>query len=118
MFNAIAVTTVIVFSTILPRFFSGHQLSISKMFYVIREIEEPTIEKIIQELDRTCKTVLDFVYEVKDALDDDPDFDLTGVCEADESYVTAGEKGLDQDEPRNRGLKKDEEPSSQTNSQS
>lgn len=28
------------------------------------------------------------------------------VCEADEGYVVAGEKGLDQDEPRDRGLTK------------
>jgi hypothetical protein len=49
---------------------------------------------------------LDFVHEVQDALDDDPEFDLTGVCEADEIYVVAGEKGLDYDEPCDRGLKK------------
>ncbi len=60
----------------------------------------------MQELDRTYKTVLDFVHEVQDALDDDPECDLTGVCEADEIYVVAGEKGLDQNEPRDRGLKK------------
>ena len=80
------------------------------MFYIIREMEESTTEKTVQELDRTYKTVLDFVHEVQDALDDDPEFDLTGVCEADEIYVVAGEKGLDQDEPRDRGLKNGREP--------
>jgi hypothetical protein len=89
------------------------------MFYIIREMEESTTEQTAQELDRTYKTVLDFVHEVQDALDDDPEFDLTGVCEADEVYVVADEKGLNQDEPRDRGLKrKDAEPSSQTNRQS
>jgi hypothetical protein len=88
------------------------------MFYIIREIEESTTERTVQELDRTYKTVLDFVHEIQDALDDDPEFDLTGVCEADEIYVVVGEKGLGQNEPRDRGLKKDGEPPSQTNRQS
>ena len=89
------------------------------MFHIIRGMEEDKTAEITRELDRTYKTVLDFVHEVQDALNDDPEFDLTGVCEADEVYVVAGEKGLDQDEPRDRGLKKrDAEPSSQTNRQS
>jgi hypothetical protein len=61
---------------------------------------------------------LDFVHEVQDALEEDPEFALSGVCEADEVYVVAGEKGLEDEEgsPRERGLtKKDAEPSSQTN---
>ena len=44
------------------------------------------------------------LHEVQDTLDDHPEFDLTGVCETDEISVVAGEKGLDQDEPRDRGL--------------
>jgi len=46
------------------------------------------------------------------------EFELYDVCEADEIYVTAGEKGIeDEDEsPRSRGLKKrDEDDSNQTN---
>ena len=89
------------------------------MFHIIRGMEEDKTAEITQELDRTYKTVLDFVHELQDALDDDSEFDLTGVCEADEVYVVAGEKGLEQDEPRDRGLKKrDAEPSIQTNRQS
>ena len=49
---------------------------------------------------------MDFVHEVQDILDADPEFDLTGVCEADEVYVVAGEKGLKQESPRKRGFKK------------
>jgi len=64
------------------------------MFHIVRKIEEHTTNDIFQELDRTYKTVLDFVHEVQDALADDPEFDLSGVCEADEIYVIAGEKGL------------------------
>ena len=52
--------------------------------------------------------MLDFVHEVQDASGQIDEFDLHGVCEADEVYVTAGEKGLeDEDEsPRERGLSK------------
>ena len=49
------------------------------------------------------------------------EFDLYDVCEADEVYVTAREKGLEDEDgsPRERGLsKKGAEPSSQTNRQS
>ena len=91
------------------------------MFYIIRGMEEQTTNEIFEELDRTYKTVLDFVHEVQDALADDPAFDLSGVCEADEVYVVAGEKGLEDEEgsPRERGLsKKGAEHSSQTNHQS
>jgi len=58
-------------------------------------------------------------HEVQDALEEDPEFALYGVCEADEVYVVAGEKGTKQASPRERGLKKrDAEPSSQTTRQS
>ena len=69
-------------------------------------MEGHTTNDIFQELDRTYKTVLDFVHEVQDALEDDPEFDLYGVCEADEVYVVASEKGTKQASPRSCGLKK------------
>lgn len=47
------------------------------------------------------------MHEVKDTLDDDPEFDLSGVYEADDIYVVTGEKGLEQESPRERRLKKD-----------
>ena len=49
------------------------------------------------------------------------EFDLSDVCEADEIYVTAGEKGIEDDDesPRERGLtKRGEETSRETNHQS
>ena len=99
--------------------FAEHQLSIPEMFHIIRKMEEHTTNDIFHELDRTYKTVLEFVHEVQGALADDPEFELSGVCEADEIYVVAGEKGLEQDDPRDRALKKrDAEPSSQTNRRS
>ncbi len=58
---------------------------------------------------------------MQDVSGDIDEFELSEVCEADEIYVTAGEKGLeDEDEsPRERGLKKrDVETSRETNHQS
>jgi len=49
------------------------------------------------------------------------EFDLYDVCEADEIYVTAGEKGLEDENesPRERGLsKRGAETSRETNHQS
>jgi len=76
------------------------------MFHIISKMKGHTTNNIFQELDRSYKTVLDFVHEVQDALDEDPEFDLYGVSEADEVYVVAGEKGTKQASPRSRGLKK------------
>jgi len=107
-----------IFNDLTGTVFAEHQLTIPEMFHIIQRMEEHTTNKIFEELDRTYKTVLDFVHEVQDALADDPEFDLSGVCEADEVYVVAGEKGLEEEDgsPRERGLsKKDAEPSSQTN---
>ncbi len=57
------------------------------------------------------------MQEVSDNIDE---FDLYDVCEADEVYVTAGERGLEDEDgsPRERGLsKRGAEPSNQTNRQ-
>ena len=77
------------------------------MFHIISKMGGHTTDGIFQELDRTYKTVLDFVHEVQDALEGDPEFDLYGVCEADEVYVVARKKGTKQTSPRERGLKKE-----------
>jgi len=42
---------------------------------------------IFHELDRTYKKVSDVVHELQDALVEDPVFDLSGVCVADEVYA-------------------------------
>ena len=99
--------------------FAEHQLSVPEMFHIISKTEEHTTNDIYHEIDRTHKIVLDFVHEVQDAPEEDPEFDLYGVCEADEIYVMAGEKGTKQASPCERGLtERDAEPSSQTNHQS
>ena len=110
-----------IFNGLTATVFAEHQLSIPEMFHIIRGMEEHTTNEIFQELDRTYKTVLDFVHEVQDALEKDLEFDLSGVCEADEVYVVAGEKGIKDEDgsPRERGLsKRGAETSRGTNHQS
>ena len=82
-----------------------------------------TTAQIARDLDRDYEAVLDFVHEVQETSGNIDEFELSTVCEADEVYVTAGEKGIekeDEDEsPRERGLKKrGEEATSQTNHRS
>jgi hypothetical protein len=74
--------------------------------------------QIARDLDRDYEAVLNFVREVQQASGDIDEFELYDVCEADEIYVTAGEKGREDEEssPRERGLsKRGEEISSPTN---
>jgi hypothetical protein len=107
------------FNDLTETLFAEHQLSVPEMFHIISEMEGHTTNHICHKIDRTYKTVLDFVHEPQDALEEDPEFDLYGVCEADEVSVVAGEKGTKQASPRERGLiKRDAEPSIQTNRQS
>ena len=82
----------------------------------------PTAQ-IALDLHRDYEAVLNFRHDLQELCGELTELTLSDVCEADESYVTAGEKGIekeDEDEsPRERGLKKrGEEASSQTNRRS
>ena len=54
------------------------------------------------------EAVRNFVHKVRGVSGEIDDFDLYDVCEADEIYVIAGEKGIEDGEgsPRSRGLPK------------
>ena len=76
--------------------------------------------QIARDRDRDYEAVLNFVHKVQDVSGDIDEFELSDVCEADEVYVTAGEKRLEDEDggPRERGLlKRGAEPSNQTNRQ-
>jgi hypothetical protein len=91
------------------------------MFYIIKEMRSEPTAQIARDLDRDYEAVLDFVHEVQDVSGEIDEFNLYDVCEADEVYVTAGEKGREDKEssPRSRGLsKRGEETSTQTNHRS
>lgn len=90
------------------------------MFYIVKEMRSEPTAQIARDLDRDDEAVHNFVHNVQDISGDIDEFDLYDVCEADEVYVTAGEKGLENGDgsPRSRGLsKKDAEPSHQTTHQ-
>ena len=78
------------------------------MFYIVKEMRSERSAQIARDLDRDYEAVLNYVHKVQDVSGDIDEFDLYGVCEADEVYVTAGEKGLEDENesPRERGLKK------------
>jgi transposase-like protein len=92
----------------LPDTISQHRFELEEMFYIVKEMRSELTAQIARDLDRDYEAVLDFVHEVQDASGDIDEFELSEVCEADEIYVTAGEKGLeDEDEsPCECGLKK------------
>lgn len=78
------------------------------MCYIVTELRSEPTPQIARDLDRDYEAVLDFVHEVQDVSGDIDEFNLYDVCEADEVYVTAGEKGHEDEEssPRERGLPK------------
>ena len=109
------------FNDLTKTIFGQHRFGLEEMFYIVKEMRSERSAQIARDLDRDYEAVLNYVHKVQDVSGDIDEFDLYGVCEADEVYVTAGEKGLEDENesPRERGLKKrGEEPSHQTNRQS
>ena len=78
------------------------------MFYIIKEMRSEPTAQIARDLDRDYEAVLNFVHEVRETSGNIDEFELSEVCEVDEIYVTAGEKGREDEDssPRERGLKK------------
>ena len=109
------------FNDLTGTFFEHRKFPIEEMFYMIKEMRSVSTAQIASELERDYEAVLNFRHDLQELCGELDDLTLSAVCEADEIYVTAGEKGLEDEEesPRERGLKKrDEEASSQTNRQS
>ena len=85
--------------------------------FPIKEMRSVPTARIAEDLGRDSDAVLDFRHTVQEACSEIDEISLSEVCEADEIYVTAGEKGVEKEdeEGRDRGLKKrDEGASSQT----
>jgi len=108
------------FNDLTDTIFGHHRFELEEMFYTVKEMRSEPTAQIARDLDRDYEAVLNFVHQVQETSGDIDEFELSEVCEADEIYVTAGEKGReDEDEsPRSRGLKKrDVETSRETNHQ-
>jgi transposase-like protein len=109
------------FNDLTDTIFGQHRFALEEMFYIVKEMRSEQTAQIARDLDRDYEAVLDFVHEVQDVSGDIDEFALYDVCEADEIYVTAGEKGREDEtlSPRERGLsKRGAETSTQTNHQS
>ena len=78
------------------------------MFYIVKAMRSEPTAQIARDLDQDyeAEAVLNFAHKVQDVSGDIDEFDLYDACEADELYVTAGEKGLKDEDasPRQRGL--------------
>jgi len=94
------------FNDLTNTIFGQHRFDLEEMFYIVKEMRSETTAQIVRDLDRDYEPVLDFVHEVQDTSGEIDEFDLHGVCEADEVYMTAGEKGIEDEDgsPRERGL--------------
>ena len=108
------------FNDLTKTIFGQHRFGLEEMFYIVKEMRSEPTAQIARDLDRDYEAILNFVHKVQDVSGDIDEFELSDVCEADEVYVTAGEKGLEDEDgsPRERGLsKRGAEPSNQTNRQ-
>lgn len=101
--------------------FEHRKSPIKEMSYMIKEMRSVSTAQIASELNRDYEAVLNFRHDLQELCGELDELTLTNVCEADEIYVTAGEKGekTEDESPRSRGLtKRGEEASSRTNRQS
>ena len=95
------------FNDLTDRIFGQHRFAIEEMFSVVKEMRPEPTAQIARDLDRDDEAVLTLVRKVRDVSGDIDEFDRYDVWEADEIYVTAGERGLEDADssPRQRGLK-------------
>ena len=109
------------FNDLTDSFFEHRKFPIEEMFYMIKEMRSVPTAQVASDLERDYEAVLNFRHDLQEMCGQLDDLTLSDVCEADEIYVTAGEKGIEKEDesPRSRGLKKrGEKASSRTNRRS
>ena len=94
------------FNDLTGTLFEHHKFPIEEMFYMLKEMRSVPTAQIASDLERDNEAVLNFVHEVQYRCSDIEGFTLNDICEADEIYVTAGEKGGKEKDGRERGLSK------------
>ncbi len=95
------------FNDLTHTIFEHHKFPIEEMFYILKEMEHKSTSEISKEIGRKYDSVLAFVREIQNVSQKiEDDVILKDIIEIDEIYITAGEKGIKQDKPRERGLKK------------
>ena len=95
------------FNDLTGTLFEHHHFPVEEMFYILKEMEAKSTNQISKELNRDYDSVLHFVHEVQQiASQRAQGFTLEGIVELDETYVHSGKKGVKQQKPRVRGLRK------------
>ena len=76
--------------------------------FPIEEMRSVPTAQIASEVEQDYEAVLNFRHDLQELCGELEDLVLSDVCEADEIYVTAGEKGVEKEDesPRSHGLKK------------
>ncbi len=96
------------FNDLTNSLFEHRKFPMEEMLYIIKEMRSVTFAQIASELERDYEAVLNFRHDLQELCGELDDMTLSEVCEADEIYVRAGEKGVEKEDesPRERGLKK------------
>ena len=89
------------FNDLTSTLFERYKFPVGEGFYMLKEMRSVPSAQITSDLERNEEAVRNFVHEVQDLCGEIDEFTLSDVCEADEIYVTAGEK-----DGRERGLSK------------
>ena len=92
------------FNDLTDTIFGQHRFGLEEMFYIAKEMRSEPTAQIARDLDRDYEAVLNFVHKLQDVSGDIDEFDLYDVCEVDEIYVTAGEKGEEKEAESPRGV--------------
>lgn len=85
------------FNDLTGSFFEHRKFPIEEMFYMIKEMRSVPTAQIASELERDYEAVLNFRHDLQEVCGELDDLMLSDVCEADEIYVTAGEKGIEKE---------------------
>jgi len=78
--------------------FENWKFLIEEMFYMVKEMRSVPTARIAADLGRDSDAVLDFRHAVQGACGKIDGITLSEVCEADEVYVTAGEKSVEKED--------------------
>ena len=70
------------------------------MFYVIKEMRSVPAAQTASDLERDYEAVLNFRHGLQELCGELNGLTLSDACEADEIYVIAGEKGIEEEDDR------------------
>jgi hypothetical protein len=97
------------FNDITDSFFEYRKFPIEEMFYMSKEMRSVGTAQIASDIDRDDEAVSNFHHDIQELCGEWTELTLSDVSEADDVYITAGEKGIEKEEEDEnlceRGLK-------------